>query len=129
MWTTELPPLPPMFWVRPHRRALDLAWPRFAPELLDDLDRLGDARRADRMPLGLQSAARVDREFAARARSGRLRRPAALPLFDQAERLHDHDLGDGEAVVDLEDVHVLEAVLPGHGHRLSWRLGRPTRSR
>ena len=44
-------------------RPPDLPRPRLSAELLDDLDGQGDTGRADRMALGFQTAAGVDREF------------------------------------------------------------------
>ena len=48
--------------------ALDLAITRFAPDLIEDLDGLGDPGGAHRVPLGLEAAAGVDRDAAAQRR-------------------------------------------------------------
>ena len=87
-------------------RALDLAQAGFATQLGDDLGDLRGARGADGMPLGLEAARRVDGELAAEAGPTLLRREASSAGLEEAEPFRGNDLGDGEAVVQLDDIHV-----------------------
>src|SRR5258707_6758574 len=88
-------------------RELPLA--RVATHLRRDLAELADARRAERMPLGEQPAARVDRRAT-------VDRPA--PVFELAEvrsalgepqALDAHPLRDREAIVHFGEVDVVGA--------------------
>src|SRR5256884_3312584 len=83
-----------------------LARPAPAAELIGQLDELPAPGRADRMPLGQQAAAEVDRDLAAeRGRPGGEQR-RALPLPAQAELLVGDQLGGGGRVMQLNDVNV-----------------------
>src|SRR5712671_2252359 len=90
----------------PGRRPVDLPLAGLAAELGDDLGDLGRPGGADRMPLGLEAAGRVDRELASEAGPALLGREAAGAGLEEAEALGGHDLGDGEAVVQLHYVDV-----------------------
>src|SRR5215475_1656532 len=63
---------------QPDLRALDLARARAAAQILRDLEDVGDAGGAERMPLGEQTAGDVHWDAAA---------PLDLALVDQASRL------------------------------------------
>ena len=80
------------------------------------------AGRADRMALGLQAARRIDRQLAVLLRPAFLHRARALPFRREPHRLVFDQLGDGEAVVRLDqrqiaerDAGVGERPLPGLG--------------
>ena len=77
-----------------------------AAELGDDLADLLDPGRADRVAAGLQAAARVHGNITVERRrpiSGELPR---LALCAEPEVLDSADLGDREAVVDLDQVDI-----------------------
>src|SRR6266511_1372753 len=87
-------------------RALDLARARFAAKLGGDLSDLRGARGADGVALGLETARRVDGDLAPEARPALLGRRAARARLEEAQTLGGDDLGDREAVVQLDDIHV-----------------------
>src|SRR4029077_10313563 len=87
--------------------AVDLARPGIVPELRDDLRDLCRPRGADRMSLGLEATGRIDRHLAADARPPLLRGDPARAGLEEAEPLGSDDLGDGEAVVQLDHIDVL----------------------
>src|SRR5947199_1403112 len=89
--------------------AVDLARAGLAAELRDDLRDLRGARRADRMALGLQAARRVDGDLTAEARATLFGGAATGARLEEAEPLGGDDLGDREAVVQLDDVPVAGA--------------------
>ena len=66
----ELPPVPPMFCASPTRAPLTWRSPASPRSCLSASHDLRHAGRADRVALGLQAAAGVDRELRRRARSG-----------------------------------------------------------
>src|SRR5256712_9305437 len=67
---------------------------RLAAELGDDLRDLRRARRADRVPFGLEAARRVDGDGAAEARQPLGRGAAARARLEEAEPFRRGDLGD-----------------------------------
>src|SRR5512136_1019709 len=77
---------------------------RLSPELLDHLADLLYTGRTDGVPACLQAAARVHREVPVKGGNSILGEPPRLPLFTEAEVLDGTDLGDGEAVVHLEEI-------------------------
>src|SRR5213593_5239523 len=87
--------------------AIDLARAGLAAELGDDFDDLSRAGGADRMSLGLQATRRVHGDLAPEARPAFLGRDPAGSRLEQSEAFRRDDLGDGEAVVKLHDVHVI----------------------
>jgi len=89
-------------------RALDLPRTRLAAQLRDDLADLRRAGGADRVALGLQPARRVYGDRAAQARPALLGGEAARARLEEAEPFGGDDLRDGEAVVQLDDVDVVE---------------------
>src|SRR2546425_433339 len=91
-----------------HLGAIDLALTSLTAKLGHDLDDLRGAGRADRVSLGLQAPRRIDGNLAAEARPAFLGGDAASPRLEQPEAFRRHDLGDGEAVVELDHVDVVE---------------------
>src|SRR5207253_855148 len=89
--------------------AVDLARAGVVTELRDDLGDLGGAGGADRMALGLEPARRIHGDLAAEAGPALLGRHAAGARLEEAEAFRRDDLGDREAVVQLDDVDVLGA--------------------
>mgnify|MGYP003693578995 CR=1 FL=1 len=81
--TSTVAVFPPERVGEPDRRVLDLAPPGLAAQLRGDLRHLRRARRADRVPLGLESAGRVDGDPAAEAR---LPFSAAMPPVPGSQR-------------------------------------------
>src|SRR5262245_53469522 len=92
---------------QPDAGAVHLARAGVLAQLGDDLGDLGGAGGADGMALGLEPAGRIDRHLAAETRPALLRRDAARTRLEEAEPLGGYDLGDGEAVVQLDHVDVL----------------------
>ena len=91
-------------------RALDLAGAGVAAELVHELDDLTERRRAERLALRQQAAARVDRAARRRARSS----PSAsssrlLARRAQAELLVREQLAGRVGVLALDDVEVVGA--------------------
>src|SRR2546422_3775967 len=97
---------------QPAARADDLALAALSAELPDDLDRLCDARGADRLTARLQPAGCVDGDLAVQRGEAVRRGGAAFPLLDEPEVLDREDLGNREVVVHLRDLDVLR-VQPG----------------
>src|SRR2546426_2893046 len=93
----------------PATGALALPRARLVAQLGDDLADLGRARGADRMALGLEPARGVHGDLAAEARPALLGREPARARLEEAQPLGGDDLGDREAVVQLDDVDVLGA--------------------
>ena len=87
-------------------RAVDLARAGAALQLPHDLDHLRDAGGAERMALGEQAAARVDRHAAAEPRGAGAQQRHRLAVRRQAQRLVVQQLGDREGVVQLDHVDV-----------------------
>ena len=85
------------------------------------------AGRADRMALGLQPAGRIDRQLAVLLRPAFLHRARALPFRHESHRLVLDQLGDGEAVVRLDQRKVAERDA-GAGERALPRLARSPRT-
>src|SRR5262249_49095199 len=85
---------------------LDLARAGVAAELRDDLGDLRGARRPDRVALGLQAARRIHGDLAAERGQPLLRGAASGAGLEEAEPFSGHDLGDREAVVQLDHVDV-----------------------
>ena len=81
-----------------------------------------DAGGADRMALRLQPAGRIDRQLAVLLRPAFLDRARALPFRRQPHRLVFDQLGDGEAVMGLDQRQVAERN-PGVGQRALPGLG------
>jgi hypothetical protein len=73
------------------------------------LGHLRGARRADRVALRLQAAREVDGEVPLRGRLAAAGRADPLARLVEAHRLQREHLRDGEAVVDLDEVHVARA--------------------
>ena len=69
----------------------------------------GDAGRADGVSLGLQATRRIDRQLAGLGRPALRNRLCAMALFGKSHRFVDQQLGDGETVVHLDDVQVVDA--------------------
>src|SRR5262249_15066880 len=87
-------------------RALDLARAGLAAQLRHDLRHLCSACRADWMAFRLEAARRVHRDLPAQAREALLGRAAARARLEEAQALRGDDLGDREAIVQLDDVDV-----------------------
>ena len=90
-------------------RAFDLSRACLAAEVPDDLDDVGDAGGAERVALGEQAAAGVDRDLAADLGRAFVDQLAGLALAAEAEVLVVQELGGGEAVVQLDLAEVLGA--------------------
>src|SRR6267142_3452492 len=90
-------------------RALDLPRAGLAAQLGHDLADLRRARGADRVALGLQPARRIHGDLATKARPALFGGEAAGARLEETEPFGGDDLGDGEAVVQLDDVDVLRA--------------------
>src|SRR5262245_26392303 len=104
--------------------AVDLSWARLAAELRHDLADLRRAGGADRMALGLEATRGIDRDLAAEARPAPFRRETPGARLEEPQTLRGHDLGDREAVVQLDHVDVGRS-LPGLAIRaLRGALGR-----
>ena len=74
---------------------------RLAAQLQPRLEHHAQARRADRVAERLQAAVGVDRQLAVEVEDTvELVAPRRAPL-GEPEVLHEHELGDGEAVVHL----------------------------
>src|SRR2546428_478150 len=89
--------------------AVDLARAGLPAQLRDDLRDLRSARRADGMALRLQTARWIDRDLPPEAREPLLGGAAAGARLEEAEPFGGDDLGDREAVVQLDDGHVVWA--------------------
>ena len=87
-------------------RAVDLARTGLAAKLRHDFRYLRGAGRADRMALGLQAARRVHRDLPTETREALLGGAAPGTGLEEAQAFRGDDLGDREAVVELDDVHV-----------------------
>src|SRR2546427_5746432 len=87
-------------------RVLHLAAAGLAAELRHALVDHAHAARPDRMPEGLEPAARVHREVALERRAALLDELPALALLAEAQVLDVRYLGPGEAVVHLGEVEV-----------------------
>src|SRR5262249_54460671 len=85
----------------PRPRALYLPRSRGAAQLSDDFGDLRRAGRADGMPLRLETAGRIDGDLAAQAGHAFFRRAGTAAGLEESETFRGHDLGDGEAVVEL----------------------------
>src|SRR5436190_1255571 len=90
-------------------RTLDLASAGLAAQLRDDLADLRGPRRPDRVSLGLQPARGIHGNLAAETRPSFLRGDPAGARLEQAEAFGGDDLGDREAVVQLDDVDILRS--------------------
>ena len=101
MCTTLLPPVPPMFWVRP-TLAPYLSRAGLAAELLRDLATWATPVAPTGWPLDFKPPAGVHRDLAAECGHAALGRLAALAPLHQTQSLEHDDLGDREAVVDLD---------------------------
>src|SRR5438552_6953353 len=77
----------------PASRADDLALPGLGAELPHDLDRLRNARGADRLTARLQAARGVHGDLAVQRGEAVRRRGAAFPLLDEPQVLDREDLG------------------------------------
>src|SRR3712207_6542536 len=88
-------------------RTFDLPPASCAAQLLDDLDDLRHAGRAGRMALRHQSTTRVHRDAAAERGGAFLQQLWRFAAATEAERLVVEQLGDGEGVVQLDEVEVL----------------------
>src|SRR5438094_131030 len=86
--------------------ALDLAGAGLAAELRHDLRHLRGARRPDRVALGLQAPGRIHRDLSAEPGQALLGGAPSGARLEEAEPLRGDDLGDREAVVQLDHVHV-----------------------
>jgi len=75
-------------------RAIDLAFARFIPELLDDFADLLDAGCPDRVSAGFEATARVNRDLSAECRFSISSELACLALFAEPEVFDRTDLGD-----------------------------------
>ena len=98
-----------MTWARPTRGAFDLTVARLAAEVVADLPDVGDAGRRDRVALRLEAARHVDRRLAVAPRGARLEEVDRAALLAQHEVVVVHELGGGEAVVQLDEVEVVGA--------------------
>src|SRR6266536_1114060 len=87
-------------------RARDLPGARLTPKLGGDLGDLRGADGADRVALGLETARRVDGDLASEARPALLGGRAARARLEEAQALGCDDLSNGEAVVQLDYIHV-----------------------
>src|SRR5659263_167683 len=81
------------------------------PQLTEDLDALGDARRAYWMSEAHQTARGVGGKLAAEVEDALLHELSALAFLAEAEVLVGHQLSPGVRIVDLEAVEVLTRVL------------------
>ena len=91
-------------------RAVDLALVGLAAQLPGQLAALGQAGGAERVALGDQAARRVDDRAVAAVGGGlRVDELVALALLGQAERLVGDQLVRAEAVVQLDDVDLVDA--------------------
>src|SRR5215831_10161722 len=88
---------------QPDAGAVYLARAGVLAELGDDLGDLRGAGGADWMAFGFEPAGRIHRHLAADTRPALLGRDAAGTRLEEAEPFGGHDLGDGEAVVQLDD--------------------------
>ena len=91
-----------------HAGAVDLAGVGLAAQLPGQLGALRQAGRTERVALRDQTAGRVDDPLAAVRGGTGLDELAALARAAQAEALVRDDLVDREAVVQLDDVDVLD---------------------
>src|SRR3990172_7690163 len=104
-------------------RALPLPRAGAPVELLEDLNGLSHARRADGVALRLQPAGRVHGQVARQRCKAVDRGLRALPFLDEPEVLDCEHFRDREAVVDLGEVHIFRPQA-GLGERLGGRLPR-----
>ena len=86
--------------------ALDLTGVGGATQLPGQLGALGEAGRAERVPLGDEAARRVHDPPATVCRLAPLDQATTLAGAAQAQRLVGQQFVDGEAVVQLDDVHI-----------------------
>ena len=91
----------------PDGGALDLAVACLTAEVGADLPDVGDAGRRDRMALRLEAARHVDRRLAVAPGRAGLEERHRLARLAQPEVVVVHELGRGEAVVQLDEVEVL----------------------
>ena len=90
--------------------ALDLTVAGLAAEVVADLPDVGDAGRRDRVALRLEAARHVHRRRAVAPRWRRdSKKSTAPPSSHSIEVVVVHELGGGEAVVQLDEVEVLGA--------------------
>ena len=81
--------------------ASELAFARLASNLLCDMECLGHSGRAHRVSFRLQAAAGIDGPGPAQCRTALLRIRTTFAFVHKPEILNGHDLGDGEAIVNL----------------------------
>ena len=87
--------------------ALDLAVAGLAAEVVADLPDVGDAGGRDRVALRLEPARHVHRRRPSRHVAPDSKKSTALALGAQHEVVVVHQLGGGEAVVQLDEVEVV----------------------
>ncbi len=86
--------------------AFDLTVAGFTAQVMADLPDVGDAGRGDRMTLRLETARHVHRRLAVTPRGTRVEEVGRAALFAQTEVVVVHELGGGEAVVQLDEVEI-----------------------
>src|SRR4029450_4685043 len=89
--------------------ALDLTVAGLAAQVVADLPDVGDAGRRDRVALRLQAARDVDRRLAVTPRGTGQEEVGGAALLAQVQVVVVHQLGGGEAIVQLDEVEVLGA--------------------
>ncbi len=99
----------PTVWARPTRRVVDLAGPGRAAQLAGQLDHLPQRRRAERLALRQQAAARVDGQPAAEPGVTVVDEAALLAGLAEAELLVGEQLSGRVGVLALDDVEVAGA--------------------
>src|SRR5437588_4889481 len=87
----------------------DLSLVRLASQVRRHLVDVGDAGRAERMPLREQTTGDVHRNLAAECDGAAVDHLAGFTVLAQTEVLVVQDLGGREAVVELDEIDVLRA--------------------
>ena len=87
----------------------ELAFARFAAELLDDVADLRGTCCADGMAFAFEASAGVERHGSAAACFACRGEEAALSAVAEAQVFHGDDFGDGEAIVEFGEVDLLGA--------------------
>src|SRR6476646_4703308 len=104
-------------------RAVDLAAARLAAQMRRHLVDVGDAGGAERMTLRQKSAGDVDGNAPAELGLAAVDHAARLTVLAETEMLVVHELGRGEAVMQLDEIEIVRA----ESRHLVSRLGRKPR--